>query len=101
MKKYTVLVALTFLALTSQLSYAQSTTAKITSSDCKIAFGDSSAHESCNLVAAVAIGDASCQIMATCADADGYPNPTNQTIPYTSVTSLKNCDGWLEVGTCP
>ncbi len=101
MKKYIGIVVLTVIAPLSQSSFAQSAAPKITSNDCKIAFGSSSAHATCNLQAAVALGDASCQIMATCADPDGYQNPTTQTIPYSSVASLKNCDGWLEVGTCP
>lgn len=101
MKKYTVLMAAGFLSLTSQLSYAQSTTPKIQDADCKAAFTLSSAYNSCNVTSAYVVGDSSCQINATCAGSDGtLSHPNSITLPYSSVPSLNNCKGYLSTSSC-
>ncbi|MBL5841378.1 hypothetical protein [Enterobacter asburiae] len=73
--------------------------APITSQDCATAFSYSSADESCTLRSATVLAQDYCGINAMCAPGGSAleTNPTSISVPYGSVSQLKNYNGNLSL----
>lgn len=71
----------------------------ITSQDCATAFSYSSAEQSCTLKSATALANDYCGINAMCAPGGSAleTNPTSISVPYGSVSQLKNYNGNLSL----
>lgn len=102
MKKTIILLSLA--AGLSNMAFAQDVKPALADADCLAAFNISSAKGTCDISKAKVVGDASCNIQASCefqytGGGAGF-HPNNVTIPYSSVPSLSNCTGILRVGGC-
>ncbi|TDV30253.1 hypothetical protein [Stenotrophomonas sp. CC22-02] len=73
---------------------------KATDAECEQAFRQSSAARSCSLHYMVAIGANLCEFRAECLRDDGRTISATYKLPVSSLPSLRNCNGWLQQGSC-
>lgn len=76
---------------------------KLTDNDCLVAWSASSAAKTCDLNSAVAANSDFCTINADCGYYIGgkyYHMNNKQTLLYSEVPQLTNCDGHFTIGSC-
>lgn len=102
MKKILILSSLILAFGLSNTVFAQDINPTLADGDCAAAFNISTAAQTCRNASAKVVGDASCNIVASCGEGGngGHMIPNNITIPYQNVASLSNCSGYLRVGGC-
>lgn len=75
-----------------------------TDSECRDEWSESPADDSCSNESISASGNTDCTISASCnmsSGGQGQKRDDEITVHLGRVDELENCDGWLQVGSCP
>ena len=71
-----------------------------TDAQCSTEWSESDADDTCSGEQISALSGNRCWIRAQCSHANGAVNPDSIKLPLSLVDNLKNCGGWLTLGSC-